>query len=140
MSLIDSLFVALSALRTNLLRSVLTTLGIIIGVGSVIIMVAVGSGATNQIDQQIAALGSNMLVVYPGDSRIRGRSAGAGTRLPLSERDLQAIRDKVPGVVAISGYLQGSAPVVNGNMNWTTQIGGVHDQYFEVRDWPLAEG
>jgi putative ABC transport system permease protein len=140
MSLIDSLSVALSALRTNLLRSVLTTLGIIIGVGSVIIMVAVGSGATNQIDQQIAALGSNMLVVYPGDSRVGGRSAGAGTRLPLSERDLQAIRDKVPGVVAISGYLQGSAPVVNGNMNWTTQIGGIHDQYFAVRDWPLAEG
>ena len=110
MSLIDSLFVALSALRTNLLRSVLTTLGIIIGVGSVIIMVAVGSGATNQIDQQIAALGSNMLVVYPGDSRVRGRSAGAGTRLPLSERDLQAIRDKVPGVVAISGYLQAALP------------------------------
>src|SRR5690606_12640328 len=140
MSLFDSLFVALSALRTNLLRSVLTTLGIIIGVGSVIIMVAVGSGATSEIDKQIASLGSDMLVVYPGASRVRGRSAGAGTTLPLSERDLQAIRDKVPDVVAISGYLQGSAPVVYGNMNWTTSIGGIHDQYLTVRDWPLAEG
>ncbi len=140
MSLFDSLSVALAALRTNLLRSVLTTLGIIIGVGSVIIMVAVGSGARSEIDKQIASLGSNMLVVYPGASRVGGRSAGAGTRLPLAERDLQAIRDKVPQVVAISGYLQGNAPVVFGNMNWTTQIGGVHDQYLTVRDWALAEG
>src|SRR5690606_4967623 len=140
MTLLDSLSVALAALRTNLLRSVLTTLGIIIGVGSVIIMVAVGSGARSEIDRQINSLGSNMLVVYPGSSRVGGRAAGAGTRLPLSERDLQAVRDKVPNVVAISGYLQGSAPVVNGNMNWTTQIGGVHDQYLDVRDWPLAEG
>ncbi len=140
MSLLDSLFVALAALRTNLLRSVLTTLGIIIGVGSVIVMVAVGSGATSEIDRQIASLGSDMLVVYPGASRVRGRSAGSGTRLPLSERDLQAIRDKVPDVVAISGYLQGNAPVVYGNMNWTTSIGGVHDQYLSVRDWALTEG
>src|SRR5690606_38434574 len=132
MSLFDSLFVALSALRTNLLRSVLTTLGIIIGVGSVIIMVAVGSGATSEIDKQIASLGSDMLVVYPGASRVRGRSAGAGTTLPLSERDLQAIRDKVPDVVAISGYLQGSAPVVYGNMNWTTSIGGLK-VFFSLR-------
>ena len=140
MTLLDSLSVALAALRTNLLRSVLTTLGIIIGVGSVIVMVAVGSGARHDIDQRIASLGSNMLVVYPGASRVRGRSAGAGTRLPLSERDLQAVRDRVPEVVAVSGYLSGNAPVVFGNMNWTTSIGGIHDQYLAVRDWALASG
>ncbi len=140
MTVTDSFSIALSALRTNLLRSVLTTLGIIIGVGSVIIMVAVGSGARSEIDKQINALGSNMLVVFPGSSRVMGRHSGAGTRIPLAEGDLQAIRDKIPEVVAISGMLQGSAPVVYGNMNWTTSIGGVHEGFLSVRDWPVALG
>jgi putative ABC transport system permease protein len=140
MSLWDSLAIALSALRTNLLRSALTTLGIIIGVGSVIVMVAVGSGARSEIDRQINALGTNMLVVFPGSTRVLGRSGGAGTRLPLTEGDLQAVRDKVPDVTAISGYLSGSAQVVFGNANWMTSIGGVHDQYLTVRDWPVALG
>jgi putative ABC transport system permease protein len=140
MRLADSLAIALSALRTNLMRSVLTTLGIIIGVGSVIIMVAVGSGARSEIDRQINSLGSNMLVVFPGSARVMGRAGGAGTTLPLSEGDMQALREKVPDVVAISGFLQGSAPVVFGNTNWTTSIGGVHDQYLTVRDWPVVLG
>ena len=140
MNILDSFSIALSALRTNLLRSVLTTLGIIIGVGSVIIMVAVGSGARSEIERQISSLGSNMLVVFPGSSRVGGRAGGAGTRLPLAETDIQAIRDKVPDVLAISGFLQGNAPVVYGNMNWTTAVGGVHDQYLEVRDWPVEMG
>ena len=140
MNLWDSLAVALSALRTNLLRSALTTLGIIIGVGSVIVMVAVGSGARSEIDKQINSLGSNMLVVFPGSTRVLGRAGGAGTTRPLTETDMQAVRDKVPDVVAISGYLQGSAPVVFGNANWITSVGGVHDQYLTVRDWPIASG
>jgi putative ABC transport system permease protein len=81
-----------------------------------------------------------MLVVYPGASRVGGRSGGAGTRLPLSERDLQALRQKISGVVAISGLLQGSGPVVFGNANWTTSFMGIHDGFNEVRDWPVAEG
>jgi putative ABC transport system permease protein len=140
MNLWDSLAVALAALRTNLLRSALTTLGIIIGVGSVIVMVAVGSGARSEIDRQINSLGTNMLVVFPGSSRVLGRAGGAGTRLPLTESDLQAVRNKVTDVTAISGYLQGSSPVVFGNANWITSIGGVHDQYLTVRDWPVAAG
>jgi putative ABC transport system permease protein len=140
MSIVDSLRIALTALRANMLRSILTTLGIIIGVGSVIVMVAVGSGARSEVDRQIASLGSNMLVVFPGASRIGGRSAGAGSRLPLSERDMQAIREKTFGVVAISGMLSGSGPVVRGNMNWNTSFIGVHDQYNTVRDWPVTSG
>ncbi len=140
MNMFDSFAIALSALRTNLLRSVLTTLGIIIGVGSVIIMVAVGTGARSEIERQISSLGSNMLVVFPGSSRVGGRSGGAGTRLPLAEGDIQAIRSKVPDVAAVSGLLQGNAPVVYGNMNWTTSVGGIHDQYLEVRDWPVVMG
>jgi putative ABC transport system permease protein len=140
MNLLDSLGIALTALRANMLRSILTTLGIIIGVASVIVMVAVGTGARTEVDRQIASLGSNMLVVFPGASHIGGRSGGAGTRLPLSERDMQALREKIPGVIAISGLLQGSGPVVHGNANWTTSLLGVHEQFNEVREWPIAEG
>lgn len=140
MNIRDSIQVALVALRSNLLRSILTTLGIIIGVGSVIVMVAVGTGATSEVERQINALGSNMLVVFSGARHVGGRSAGAGTRRPLAESDLQAIRDKVSDVTAISGYLQGSAQVVRGNSNWLTQVAGVHAQYTAVRDWSLTAG
>ena len=140
MSLLDSLRIALSALRTNLLRSILTTLGIIIGVGSVIVMVAVGSGARSEVDRQINALGSNMLVVFPGSSRVFGRAGGAGTRTPLSEADVQSIREKVSGVTHISGMLNASAPAVRGNANWITSVSGVHADYLDVRDWALTGG
>ncbi len=140
MNVFDSLGIALTALRANMLRSILTTLGIIIGVASVIVMVAVGTGARSEVDRQIASLGSNMLVVFPGSTRVGGRAGGAGTRLPLSERDMQALREKIPGVVAISGLLQGNGAIVYGNANWTTSLMGIHDQFNEVRDWAVIEG
>lgn len=140
MSFFDSLRVAWSALRSNLLRSILTTLGIIIGVASVIILVAVGSGARSEVEKQIASLGSNMLVVFSGSSRTGGRSGGAGTDKPLTESEMTAVKEKVPGVVAISGQLNGSGPVVYGNTNWTTTISGIHADFTAVRDWPVSEG
>lgn len=140
MTLIDSLAVAGTALRANLLRSILTTLGIVIGVASVIILVAVGSGARSEVDKRIASLGSNMLVVSSGSSRSFGRSGGAGTDIPLSEADMQAIRDKVSGIAGISGQLSGSGPVVNGSANWTTSLTGVHPEYLQVRDWDIIDG
>jgi putative ABC transport system permease protein len=140
MTVIDSFKIALGAIATNTLRSILTTLGIVIGVGSVIVMVAVGSGARSEVDKRIANLGTNMLMVFPGSSRIGGRSSGSGTTRPLSEGDMAALRDKVSGVAGISGYLQGSAPVIFGGANWTTAVNGVHDQYFDVRDWGIEDG
>jgi putative ABC transport system permease protein len=141
LNLLDSFSIALTALRANLLRSILTTLGIIIGVASVIILVAVGTGASSEVDRQINSLGTNMLVVASGSSRgMGGRSAGAGTDLPLAESDLAAILAKVPGVTAISGQLNGSGPVVRGAANWTTSLSGVHADYTVVRDWPVASG
>jgi putative ABC transport system permease protein len=141
MTLLDSFAVALKALRTNLLRSFLTTLGILIGIASVIILVAVGAGARLEIDKQISSLGSNMLVVFSGSGRgSGGRAGGAGTDVPLAERDLTAIRERVPGVVGISGLLSGSAAVVRGNTNWMTSVAGIHEDYLSVRDWPLAAG
>ena len=140
MNLFDSLIVAWSALRSNLMRSILTTLGIIIGVASVIVLVAVGSGARSEVERQIASLGSNMLVVFSGSSRVLGRSGGLGTDKPLAESEMNAVREKVAGVVAISGQLNGSGPVVYGNVNWTTTLGGIHADFANVRDWPVVAG
>ena len=140
MSILDSLAIAWAALRANLLRSILTTLGIIIGVASVIVLAAVGAGARSDVERNIAALGSNMLVVFSGSSRMGGRSAGAGTEQQLSEGDLTAIHDAVGGVVAISGQLNGSGPVVYGNANWTTTLSGVHADFTSVREWPVSSG
>ena len=136
----DSVLIAINALRVNLLRSVLTTLGIVIGVASVIILVAVGTGASSEVDRQIKALGTNMLVVFPGSMRSMGRAQGAGTDLPLSEVDVTAIRDKIPGVVGISGQLNETAPIVRGNTNWSTTVSGIHADYLFVRDWPVESG
>jgi putative ABC transport system permease protein len=140
MSLWDSLAVAATALRSNLLRSILTTLGIVIGVASVIILVAVGNGAAGEVNRQITSLGTNMLVIFPDAMRVMGRSSAAGTALPLSEGDLAALRDKVGGVIGVSGQLDESAPVVRGNLNWTTAVSGVHADYTFVRDWPVGDG
>src|SRR6185295_14505727 len=111
---------ALAALRLNALRSFLAMLGVIIGVASVIVMVSVASGAGQAIEARIKALGTNLLVVQPGSFTSGGRRAGEGTALALSASDLAAIRDKVPGVVAVAGVVSGSAPIVVGNNNWTT--------------------
>ena len=81
-----------------------------------------------------------MLVVFSGSSRVMGRSAGAGTQKALSEGDLSALKDKIAGVVSISGQLNGSGPVVYGNTNWTTTLSGIHADFAEVRDWPIALG
>lgn len=140
MTLLDCLKVALTALKANLLRSILTTLGIVIGVASVIILVAVGTGASSEVDRQINALGTNTLIVSSGDRRMGGRSSGAGSDRPLAEADLVAIRDKVAGVVAISGQLNGSGPVVYGNANWTTNLSGIHAEFNAVKDWGVARG
>lgn len=140
MTLLDCIQVAWVALRSNLLRSILTTLGIVIGVASVIVLVAVGSGARSEVDKRIASLGSNMLVVSSGSSRSFGRSGGAGTDIPLSESDFAAIRDGISGIIGISGQLNGSGPVVRGNANWTTSLAGVHPEYMAVRDWPVKSG
>ncbi len=131
---------ALTALRLNKLRSALTALGIIIGVASVIVMQAIGDGAAIALQQQVAALGTNVINVLTGSMRIGGRQLGAGGAVPLSEKDMRAIRESVPGVVAISGQLNGSVTAVHGAANWSTQVNGVHAEYFDVRPWPLESG
>jgi putative ABC transport system permease protein len=132
--------VAIAALKVNALRSFLAMLGVIIGVASVIVMVSVATGAGQAIEARIRALGTNLLIVSPGSFTSGGRRAGEGTAQALSEGDLKMIRAKVPGVAAAAGVVSGSAPLVAGASNWTTQVNGVNEDFLEVRDWPLTEG
>jgi putative ABC transport system permease protein len=132
--------VAIAALRLNALRSFLAMLGVIIGVASVIVMVSVASGAGQAIEDRIKSLGTNLLVISPGSTRSGGRRSGEGTAIQLKEADLAALRERVPNVIAASGLVQGSAPIIFGNNNWTTSVDGVNADYLEIRDWELVEG
>lgn len=140
MTLYSCFQTAIIAIRLNAMRSILTTLGIIIGVASVIVMASIGSGARKQIEDRISALGSNMLTVSPGSRRFRGRSSGAGTAKPFSEADLKALQEQVEGVSLTTGELRTSAPIIFGNQNWTTSVTGVHSAFPEVQDWSVDEG
>jgi len=136
----EFLKVAINALRLNLMRSALTALGIIIGVASVIVMAAIGNGASLALEKQVASMGTRVVNVFPGAARVGGRSSGFGGAAPFSEKDLRAIRDGVPGVAALSGQLNGSVSVVYGAANWSTTVNGVHAEYQDVRPWPLKSG
>ncbi|MFT3907694.1 MAG: ABC transporter permease [Steroidobacteraceae bacterium] len=138
--ILEFIKVALTALRLNKLRSALTALGIIIGVASVIVMAAIGNGATAQLQKQIASLGTNVLNVMPGSMRVGGRQLGFGGAVPLSEKDMRALSAGVTGIAAMSGTLNGSVTVVYGAANWSTTVNGVHADYFNVRPWPLKSG
>ena len=138
--IVEFVKLALVALRLNKLRSALTTLGIIIGVASVIVMAAIGRGATIAMEKQIASLGTNVLNVMPGSMRVGGRQLGFGGAQPFSEKDLRALREKVADIAAISGQLNGSINVVYGAANWSTTVNGMHAEYQDVRPWTLKGG
>ena len=132
--------IALRSLRVNTLRTVLTMLGIIIGVGAVIAMVSVGAGAQVRIQEQIQSMGSNLMIVMPGSSVAGGIRWGSGTTLTLTEDDARAIALEVPGVQVTAPSTRGGAQLVAGNLNWSTQIFGVTPEYQEARDWNLLAG
>jgi putative ABC transport system permease protein len=139
-SILASLRIALRALMVNKMRSALTMLGIIIGVGAVIAMIAVGSGAKQRIAEQIASMGSNMLIVLSGSSTSGGLRFGTGTVPTLTVDDAKAILNEIPAVKYVSPILGGIAQVVFGNQNWSTIVNGVTPEILEIRDWPLASG
>jgi putative ABC transport system permease protein len=140
MTWLASIRIALRALRVNKLRSTLTMLGIIIGVAAVIIMIAIGAGARGRIEDQIRALGSNLIMLTPGSVTSTGVRMGAGTRNTLTEDDSYAIQREIPDVVASSPQLRGTGQVVAGNNNWATVFYGVTPEYFDARNWVLATG
>jgi putative ABC transport system permease protein len=140
MDLVAIIRIAMRALARNKLRSILTMLGIIIGVGAVIAMVSVGQGAQQQAQQQIAAMGSNMLFVQSGTVNRGGMRMGWGATKTLIYEDMMAILRECPSVKAAAPGSQASAQVVFGNDNWSTTINGTEPQYFDIRSWPMAEG
>jgi putative ABC transport system permease protein len=131
--------VALNALRVNKLRSMLTMLGIIIGVGAVITMIAVGGGAQASVEERIRSLGANVMIILAGSTTSSGIRLGAGAAQTLTEDDARAIGIEVDSVIA-APILRGSGQIVFGNSNWSTQIYGATPEYFEVRDWPIVIG
>jgi putative ABC transport system permease protein len=138
--LLATAFISLRALRRNLLRSTLTALGIIIGVGAVITMVSIGNGAKQQVESQIASLGQNIISVFPGSMTTGGMRGGWGSRSTLTEGDLQAIVNEVNGHVAVSGEVRDRTQVLANGLNWSTQVTGTGPDYLSIRVWPLVAG
>jgi len=132
--------IAFRALRRNKLRSALTALGIIIGVGAVIAMVSIGNGAKAQVEQQIASLGENVILIFSGSITSSGIRTGWGSAGTLKIEDAEAIRREVPGVIAVSEEVVSTSQVSAGNQNWFTRIFGESPEYFDIRKWPLSDG
>jgi len=140
MNLIAAVRSALRALTTNTLRSLLTMLGIIIGVAAVITMIAIGSGAQRRVEEQIKSLGSNIMLVLPGAVSQSGVRLGAQTGQTLTEEDAKAIGLEVPEVQVSAAGSRAGVQVVAGNTNWSTTAFGTVPEYLDVRDWGLSAG
>lgn len=136
----DAVMSALDALRLHKLRSALTMLGIIIGVAAVIAMMAVGGGAREQVIAQIRSLGSNLLVVTPGNITAGGVRMGSGAASTLTDDDSVAIMNEVGGVQVTAPNMRGTAQLVAGGMNWATGVFGIDNGWFEARDWDVEHG
>ena len=132
--------IAARALRRNKLRSALTALGIIIGVGAVIAMVSIGTGAKAQVEAQIASLGENVILIFSGSTTSSGIRTGWGGAGTLKIEDAEAIRREIPSVTLVSEEVVSTAQVAAGNQNWFTRIYGESADYFDLRQWPLADG
>jgi putative ABC transport system permease protein len=135
-----TLRIALRAIIRNLMRSFLTTLGIIIGVAAVIAMMAIGAGAKAQVEQAFAAMGTNLLIVLPGSTTAGGSFGGFGSMPTLTWDDLAAIKNEVGTVKAIAPSLRSNQSLVSDEMNWTSSVTGTTPEYFDIRNWPVAQG
>lgn len=136
----ESVRIAITALFGNKLRSVLTMLGIIIGVAAVIAMVSIGMGVRQQVQTSIASLGSNMLIVSPGAANSGGVRTAAGTGIKLKLSDAEAIRSRIKNIDYVSPSVSGSYQIVNGNQNWNTTVQGVTPEYMAIRSLTVSTG
>ncbi len=140
MSTLTTMKVALFALSKNKMRSGLTALGIIIGVGAVIAMVGIGNGARAQVEAQVASMGQNVIQVSAGSSSSRGVRQGAESAVTLTVEDAEAIAEEVPDAVAVSPEVKIKTRIIAGNRNWSASVYGESPEYFELRQWPLTDG
>jgi putative ABC transport system permease protein len=132
--------IALRALGRSKLRSFLTMLGIIIGVGAVIAMVAIGEGAKRKVQEQIASLGTNLLVVLPGTMTLGGARTGSGGVQTLADSDAKAVMEEIPVVSHASPVVRGTQQVIAAEQNWSTSIQGVAPEFQQIRNWQVVDG
>ncbi len=132
--------VAIKSIIKSRMRSLLTALGIIIGVAAVVVMVAVGDGAQLQVEEQIAALGSNLIIITPGTSSTGGIRGGAGTFNRFTLEDVEKIKNEATLIKGVSPLVRSGGQVIGGTGNWFTQIQGVSPDYLEIRTWALESG
>jgi len=133
----NTFLLALRAIRRNLMRSILTTLGIVIGIAAVITLVTLGNGATQSVTDQIASMGSNQLIVMPGQRFGPGGSDGAPN---FKMADIEAVRAQISSVAGVAPMVSKPATVVHQTKNWLTVISGSNDDYFQVGNWVLDSG
>jgi putative ABC transport system permease protein len=140
MRILAILKLALRALKRNPMRTLLTMLGIIIGVGAVIAMVGIGNGAKSQVEAQIAQLGQNVVLIMSGNVSRGGFSMGFGSSPSLTKGDYSALRKEIPGIVGVSPEVRSFAQVAAGSQNSNVQVMGVGEDYVSIRAWPVANG
>jgi putative ABC transport system permease protein len=131
---------AVDALQVNKARTALTMLGVIIGVGAVVTMMAIGAGAQARVAEQIRSLGSNLIIVLSGSITSGGVRLGSGSQLTITEDDARAIQRDVPAVQVAAPVMRGGVQVVFGNSNWSTALQGVTPEYFQAREWDVVSG
>ncbi len=140
MSLLQTFRIALRALLRNKTRSLLTTLGVVIGVGAVIAMVAIGEGAKARVEAAFASMGANLLIVLPGSTSKGGAMGGFGSMPTLTWEDLNAIRNECSAVRRASAALRSNTQVMSDEQNWTTSVTGTSPDYFDIRSWKVVHG
>ena len=131
---------ASQSILKNKMRTLLTMLGIVIGVGAVIIMVAIGNGAQTRIQEQINSLGTNVIMVMPGSSQQGGASQGAGTFNRLTMEDAEKLKREGSTLAAVSPVIMTRTQVIGGSGNWRTMVNGVSTDFLTIRDWSVASG
>lgn len=140
MTALQGFQIALHALRLNPLRSFLTILGIVIGVASIVTVLAIGKGAQLQLEEQIRSIGANVLMITPGAVHQGAVRLQAGTKLTLTESDVKAVLEQIPEIKVAAGSVAGAAQVIHESRNWNTTVNGTTTAHFMVRDWQLSSG
>ncbi len=132
--------VSLTSLHANRVRSLLTMLGIIIGVGAVIVMISLGQGAKKAVSDRLEALGTNLLYIRSGQPHMRGVHMAAGSYQRLDERDLRRLKVEITACDVVTPEIRGNQQIIYGNKNWNTSVTGTGPEYMEIRNYTLAEG
>ena len=132
--------IAIRAIEANKMRSVLTSLGIIIGVAAVIILLSIGNGTQQSIQNEMRSMGTNLVMIRSGSSTSGGARMGRGSQPTLKNGDADAIQEKIPAIRLVAPVMNDSGQVVYGNANWATSIVGTDNRYFQIKEWDLAYG